>query len=217
MQVNNELRERGVIAGIVIARDVVIGEASDELKTAIAQLVAERKTQEFPPQTVKDAVRTMLKGGGFKPSGRNKPASEYLAQAAREDRFPSINNLVDINNYISLNCGLPISLLDADVIGASLTLRYGAEGERYVFNSAGQEIDLSGLICACAGATNTPLGNPVKDSVSGKLKETTTNVVGIIYAPNTTQMCQVTQAQLTRFAELLSAAGGATEVESLLA
>lgn len=217
MEVDNQLKERGLLAGIVIARGVVIREASDEFKTAIAKLVEERKNQEFPPPSVKDAVRQLLKSGGFKASGRNKPASEYLAQAAREERFPSINNLVDINNFISLNSGLPISLLDADVIGNHLILRHGQAGERYVFNSGGQEIDLSGLICACAGATDTPLGNPVKDSVTGKLKDTTSNVVGIIYAPNTTEMSHIAEAQLTRFAELLSAEGGASEVESQLA
>lgn len=216
MQVNNELRESGLVAGLVIARGVVNREASDNLKAEIAKLVAERSGQEFPPPPVKDAVRNLLKSGGFKPSGRNKPASEYLAQAAREGRFPSINNLVDINNYISLSSGLPISLLDADAVGATLTLRHGREGERYVFNAAGQEIDLSGLICAC-GATDAPLGNPVKDSVTGKLKDNTTGVVGIIYAPNTTAMCTVVQMQLERFAELLSAEGGATAVESVLA
>src|SRR3712207_7695492 len=48
------------------------------------------------------ALPILLRNGGFRPSGRNKPASEYLAQAAREGRFPRINNLVDVNNLVSL-------------------------------------------------------------------------------------------------------------------
>src|SRR5215813_1801509 len=102
MDVNNTLQNRGLQVGIVVAEHVVIRPASSELKEKLDQLVAERQAQEFPPQSLKDAVRTLLKGGGFKPSGRNKPASEYLAQAAREDRFPFINNLVDVNNLVSL-------------------------------------------------------------------------------------------------------------------
>jgi len=100
-------------------------------------------------------VRGLLRRGGFKPSGRNKPASEYLAQAAREGRFPRINNLVDVNNLISLESGLPISLLDLAAVGERAEIRYGAPGEKYVFNSGGQEIELAGLICVLLNDSET--------------------------------------------------------------
>jgi DNA/RNA-binding domain of Phe-tRNA-synthetase-like protein len=215
VQVNNRLEHSGLLAGVVVARGVVVEPTSDTLKSLLDQLVDQRKDQEFPAE-VKDAVRNLLKSGGFKPSGRNKPASEYLAQAAREGRFPLINNLVDINNYISLKTGVPISLLDADAILNILILRHGADGERYVFNSAGQEIDLAGLICACS-ENDTPLGNPVKDSIAGKIKDHSANVVGIMYAPSTGALCEAAKAGLKEFADLLSSEGKAKEVETILA
>jgi DNA/RNA-binding domain of Phe-tRNA-synthetase-like protein len=215
LQVINRLQHNGLLAAVVVARGVVVEQTSEQLKSLLDKLVEERKSQEFPSET-KEAVRNLLKSGGFKPSGRNKPASEYLAQAAREGRFPLINNLVDINNYISLKTGLPISLLDADAIFNTLILRHGADGERYVFNSAGQEIDLAGLICACS-ESDMPLGNPVKDSIAGKIKDQSTDVVGIMYAPNTGALCEVAKASLVEFAELLSTEGKAKEVETILA
>ncbi len=215
MKLNNELQERGIMAAVAVARGVVVEGTSDSLKELLDQLVGERKSQEFPA-SVKDTVRNLLKTGGFKPSGRNKPASEYLAQAAREERFPIINNLVDINNYISLSTGLPISLLDADAIGDTLLLRYGRSGERYVFNTSGQDIDLEGLMCACCGDSDTPLGNPVKDSVAGKIKDSTTSVVGVIYAPSTGELAEVARKHLDVFAQLLSNEGKATTVETLV-
>ena len=33
---------------------------------------------------VREAVRALLRHGGFKPTGRSKPASEYLLRAVRE-------------------------------------------------------------------------------------------------------------------------------------
>src|SRR5215212_8369808 len=63
---------------------------------------------------VRAAVRDLLRRGGFKPAGRGKPASEYLAAAFAEDRFPRINALVDTCNVVSLHTGLPISLVDVD-------------------------------------------------------------------------------------------------------
>src|SRR3954469_9999250 len=89
-------------------RGVAVGPTPGELAARIDGLVARRATDaEFPPAHVKEGVRAMLRCGGFKAPGRNKPSSEYLAQAAREGRFPRINNLVDINNLLSLESGLP--------------------------------------------------------------------------------------------------------------
>ncbi|MDZ4836468.1 MAG: phenylalanine--tRNA ligase beta subunit-related protein [Candidatus Melainabacteria bacterium] len=215
MELNNTLQDRGVLAAVAIAHGVSVEQSSASFQAQVAELVEQRKDQEFPA-AIKDAVRNLLKTGGFKPSGRNKPASEYLAQAAREGRFPFINNLVDINNFLSLGSGLPISLLDADQFGSSVLLRFGNEGERYVFNSAGQEIDLNGLICACCGDTDKPLGNAVKDSMDGKIKEMTKSVVAIIYAPATGDLSQVAKTQIEEFAELLRSEGHATDVKTLV-
>ncbi len=153
------------------------------LVAELESLAVRRATEDFPPATTREAVRAMLRAGGFKPAGRQKPASEYLAQAAREGRFPSINGPVDCNNLLSLETGLPISLLDADAFpGGEAMVRICGEGERYVFNASGQVMNLEGLLCVCA-AEGTPLGNPVKDSMRGKLADATRRVLGFIYAP----------------------------------
>src|SRR5690606_30133755 len=46
-------------------------------------------------ETLRAAVRDMLRHGGYKPTGRGKPASEYLVRAASESRLQSINLAVD--------------------------------------------------------------------------------------------------------------------------
>jgi DNA/RNA-binding domain of Phe-tRNA-synthetase-like protein len=181
----------------------------------IDALVTRRAGEEFPPPPVKEAIRAMLRRGGFKPSGRNKPASEYLAQAAREGRFPRINNLVDINNLLSLESGLPISLLDLDAVGEHAELRYGREGESYVFNAAGQEIDLKGLVCVCCVGPDrsAPMGNPIKDSIPGKLKDDTRSVIGVIYASRAAIGTPELNLLATAFGELLKAYGAAQSTE----
>ena len=49
-------------------------------------------------ESTKAAVRDLLRAGGYKPSGRSKPASEYLAAAYAKQAFPRINALVDACN-----------------------------------------------------------------------------------------------------------------------
>lgn len=185
MIIVNELKNIGFKAAIVKGSNVKVALSAQQLTDKLKELVNQRSNMVFPPESLKDGVRKLLKKGGFKPTGRNKPASEYLAQAAREGRFPYINNLVDINNYLSLLSGLPISLLDLNVTGEKILLRTGKKEEKYVFNTGGQVIDLEGLICVCRHDPypGSPLGNPVKDSMEGKIKDNTTDVVGVIYCP----------------------------------
>ncbi|MFA6030409.1 MAG: phenylalanine--tRNA ligase beta subunit-related protein [Elusimicrobiota bacterium] len=209
----NRVPDALFVAGVVVARGVKPGPAPAELARLIDELVLRRAAEEFPAPMLKDSVRRLLKRGGFKPSGRNKPASEYLAQAARENRFPRINNLVDVNNLLSLETGLPISLLDLAAFGDGAALRYGKAEEKYVFNSAGQEIDLEGLLCVCSGA-DLPLGNAVKDSMTGKLKDGTSAVLGVIYAAVDEEAGRAMAAHVERFARLLKEFGGASETET---
>ena len=215
MRIDVRLDDQDFLAGVVVARGVRVGDAPAGLSTRIDALVASRAAEEFPPPTIKEAIRAMLRRGGFKPSGRNKPASEYLAQAAREGRFPHINNLVDINNLLSLESGLPISLLDLEAVGDHAELRNGRDGESYVFNAAGQEIDLKGLVCLCRveDDRSVPVGNPIKDSMAGKLKDHTRGTIGVIYASRAAIGAPELGLLSTEFGELLKLYGGAESAD----
>jgi DNA/RNA-binding domain of Phe-tRNA-synthetase-like protein len=135
-------------------------------------------------ETVKTAVRDLLRHGGFKPAGRSKPASEYLVGALAEHRFPAINALVDACNVASLHSGLPISLVDLDRIDASapLRIRIAPPDTAYPFNPTGQVIDVSGLICLFDA--QGPTGTPVKDAQRTKTHDGTRNAIVIVWGSN---------------------------------
>jgi DNA/RNA-binding domain of Phe-tRNA-synthetase-like protein len=117
---------------------------------------------------------------------------------------------VDCNNLLSLDTGLPISLLDLRALGEQALVRIAAEGESYVFNAAGHDMDLAGLLCVCS-AEGSPLGNPVKDSMAGKLKEDSQDYAGFIYAPPSLYTPDALKAVGERFADLLRRYCGAAE------
>ena len=56
-----------------------------------------------PTDDVRTAIRDLLRHGGFKPTGRSKPASEYLLKAVREGLLTPINLAVDACNVVSLH------------------------------------------------------------------------------------------------------------------
>jgi DNA/RNA-binding domain of Phe-tRNA-synthetase-like protein len=171
----------------VAAAEVRIAAADDSLQNQALE-VAKRTAREGlrGGETRRTAVRQLLRAGGFRPSGRNKPAQEYLLRSATQDgALPQIWNVVDLINVVSLDAGLPISLLAANRTSANLRIRYGGPDESFVFNAAGQTLKLAGLICLCQddGAATEPLGTPVKDSMRGKVVESDTHVLACLYAP----------------------------------
>ncbi len=129
--------------------------------------------------TVRAAVRTLLRHGGYKPSGRGKPASEYLLAAAAEGTIGPINTAVDLCNAVSMHAGLPISVVDLDRATPPFRLGLAPDAARYVFNATGQEIDLSGLLCL--HDAEGPCANAVKDSQRTKTNADTTQVLCVVW------------------------------------
>src|SRR5262245_32864399 len=114
-----------------------------------ALLAAEAAALLRSDDAVRAAVRDLLRHGGFKPTGRSKPASEYLSRAVTEGALASINLAVDACNVVSLHSGLPVSVIDLDRAKEPLSIAIAVPGTSYVFNASGQVIDVSGLLCLC--------------------------------------------------------------------
>ena len=87
------------------------------------------------------AVRDLLRHAGYKPTGRGKPASEYLLGAAAAGPLASINVAVDACNAVSLHSGLPISVIDLERARAPLSIAVAGAGASYVFNASGHTIE----------------------------------------------------------------------------
>src|SRR6059036_803841 len=85
---------------------------------------------------VRSAVRDLLRHGGYKPTGRGKPASEYLIRAVAESALSSINAGVDACNAVSFHSGLPISVVDLDRAKEPFRVGVAPEGSQYVFNAS---------------------------------------------------------------------------------
>src|SRR4051794_41338693 len=83
---------------------------------------------------VRAAVRDLLRHGGFKPTGRSKPASEYLLRAVADGQLTPINLAVDVCNAVSLHSGLPVSVIDLDRAREPLRVGVAPPGASYVFN-----------------------------------------------------------------------------------
>jgi DNA/RNA-binding domain of Phe-tRNA-synthetase-like protein len=157
-------------------------------------------------EPTREAIRALLRHGGYKPTGRGKPSSEYLVRAVGEGALASINLAVDACNAVSLASGLPISVVALERARAPFRIALGAKDAQYVFNASGQTIDVEGLLClfdadgACA--------NAVKDAQRTKTTPETARTLSVVWS------AVGQEARLARtlewYRELLARAGAET-------
>jgi len=174
----------------------------------VTLLALDAKTELHADDAVRAAVRDLLRHGGYKPTGRGKPASEYLVRAAGEGALGSINLAVDACNVVSLHSGLPISVIDLDRAEAPLRIILAPAGTRYLFNASGQEIDVSGLVVLADAAG--PCAGPVKDSHRTKTHPGTTRTLSVIWGTRALPGRTMDAARWYR--ELLASVGATTEI-----
>jgi DNA/RNA-binding domain of Phe-tRNA-synthetase-like protein len=156
---------------------------------------------------IRAAIRDMLRVGGYKPTGRGKPASEYLLRAASEGSLETINAAVDACNVVSLHSGVPISVVDLARVHPPLALRIAPAGSSYVFNASGQTMDLSGLVCLIDA--EGPCANAVKDSQRTKTHAGTETTLSVLWGAR--DLADLTDRACAWNRELLASAGAATE------
>jgi DNA/RNA-binding domain of Phe-tRNA-synthetase-like protein len=145
----------------------------------LAMLAADAGAPLARDEGVRAAVRDLLRHGGYKPTGRGKPASEYLVRAAGEGTLGPINAAVDACNAVSLHSGFPISVVDLERAHGPFRIGVAPDGASYVFNASGQEIDLSGLLCLFDA--DGPCANAVRDAQRTKTRAGTRETLSVIW------------------------------------
>ncbi|MBN2080671.1 hypothetical protein JW859_00550 [bacterium] len=209
-----------LILGVVETAGGEVREASPELQALGAELLASRGGADYAiPEDKRRAVRQLLKIGGFSPSGRNRPAHELLVRDLQErGEFHHINNVVDVNNVISLAHLLPISIFDTAKLGDTLTVRIGEPDEGYVFNQSGQWLDVKRCIACCNGQPpGEPVGTPVKDSMATKVFPGAGGLLGVIYGSTDGWSPAELAAITEEFADLLVRETGGTLLQAVVA
>jgi DNA/RNA-binding domain of Phe-tRNA-synthetase-like protein len=215
ISVLKQINDPRLMLGVVEIKGGTVREASTDLKSCAGELAKRFGAADYEiPEAQRKAVRELLKLGGFSPTGRNRPAQELLINDLKErGEFHYINNAVDVNNVVSLETLLPISIFDRDKLTGPVIVRLAEEGEGYVFNASGQYMDLKRCIVCCHSAPGgeakgTPVGSPVKDSMETKIFEGAAHYLGVIYFPTALMTTYSMTSATQRFANLLAVETG---------
>jgi DNA/RNA-binding domain of Phe-tRNA-synthetase-like protein len=196
------------LAAIVLVSEVPASLAECPSPTWLVELLAaDASTPLTRDENVRVAIRDLLRAGGYKPTGRGKPASEYLVRAASEGTLQSINAAVDACNVVSLHSGFPISVIDTDRGRSPWRIAVAAPGTSYVFNPSGQDIDLGGLLTVFDA--DGPCAGPVKDSQRTKTSDATRRTMSVVWGRQ--DLLERLESAASWYEDLLRRLDGRTE------
>lgn len=170
-----------VSLGIVTARvSVAPGDAA--LVEALAAVASSRVDgpDAIAPADVPEiaATRRAYKALGKDPS-RYRPSVEALLRRLRQGKgLFHVNNVVDVNNLISLKSGFCVGTYDTACLRPPLTLRSGAEGETYDGIGRGS-LNIAGLPLLVDEMG--PFGSPTSDSERTMIRPETESILMVLY------------------------------------
>jgi DNA/RNA-binding domain of Phe-tRNA-synthetase-like protein len=178
----------GLRAGAMVFRSVRVSPASAKLRTEIADEVGRIRTRlssaseiRSIPEIVKaqDILRTV----GVKSRRRISSTESLLRFALKHGALPSINNLVDAYNLVSLRTSSSLGAHDLDRIATPVELRLLCGGERFVpLGSAEEEAVTAGEFGYVDALDRVICRLDIQQADFCKVTAATTNVLLIIEA-----------------------------------
>ena len=193
----------------VAASDPALERALDDVVTAAVARLRGSRAQDLPAVA---ATRRAYRALGKDPA-RYRPAAEALLRRVAQGKgLFRVNNVVEINNLLSLETGFSVGTYDAARLTPPLVFRRGRAGEAYEGIGRGS-LNLEGL--PVFADTTGPFGSPTSDSARSMVTRETTQILMVVIglAP-----VMVEAAHLARARSLLEAhCAGRVMVSDLVA
>ncbi len=183
ISIASELEAAGLNVTLgMLEADVVVEPAGADLIAdldAIAESCADGSGAIAPTEVPEvAAARRAYKALGKDPS-RYRPSVEALMRRVRQGKgLFQVNNVVDVNNLISLKSGFCVGTYDVARLVPPLVLRPGSEGETYDAIGRGS-LNLSGLPLLVD--ESGPFGSPTSDSERTMIRPQTERILMVLY------------------------------------
>jgi len=208
IEIDPELRDKVVLA-VFQAEGLTAQGQSPALETDLASFL-QRIASDYrePSQAVGlfQPARDLYRALGLDPT-KTRPSSEALTRRVIQGKgIYRINRVVDTCNLCSIDISLSIGLYDSREVQWPVALRRGREGEGY--KGLGKEhVHVAGryALADAAGA----FGNPSSDSFRTRIREATTAVTFVIFAPAAYPAARLDEHLQTCAARMVRYNGGA--------
>ena len=122
--------------------------------------------------------RKIFRDTGKDPNRYRHSAEALYRRVKKQQYIQPVNSAIDLNNFFSLQYGLPIGVYDSNKLKGDITIRIGREGEQYE-GLNGRSNSLHNLIVSTDEAG--PFGSPFVDSERSMVTEATEAALHIVY------------------------------------
>lgn len=202
--INSKLKEMvpGLELGVVRLDGITVSKSTDKLWRDLQALAdglikSVSSMGQIAILPAVEATKRAYKSLGKDPSRYRGSAEALLRRILSGKGLYQINNVVDINNYISLISMCPVGSYDFSRIQGEIVFRAGGQGESY--KGIGKDtVSLEGIPVFCDGLG--PFGSPTSDSERTMIQGNTTSVVTIVISFGGLQ--EPMQKQMGKFAAL---------------
>jgi DNA/RNA-binding domain of Phe-tRNA-synthetase-like protein len=175
----------GLSIGYIEFKGAYVKLKSNQAKQLLDSAVEGAK-EKFPSvEAVKDdpevkSVRELFRKVGLDPNKEVPSGEALIKRAVSGENVPFVNNVVAINNYLSIKSGYPCGVYDSDNINGMIRFYIGKEGGQYIalggrMKKTDNQLLLRDDISIFGGAT--------ADSQRTAISKLTKNILMIIYHP----------------------------------
>ena len=154
------------------------GALEDALNAAIGHATREIAATPIAEWPAVAATRRAYKALGKDPS-RYRPSAEALLRRIKQGKgLYRVNNVIDVNNLISIRTGFSIGTYTGKRLAPPVTLRPAGDGETYQGIGKGP-VNLTGL--PVLADANGPFGSPTSDSERTAVGDASDRIVMVIF------------------------------------
>lgn len=198
----------------ILTYSVTVEKSSDLLLEKFNSTVSELENKYITEDIVKinhiNTTREAYKALGKSPSSYRNASEAMLRRIVKGKGLYNINNVVEINNIISVSSGYSIGSYDLDCVSEDITLKRVPDGENYDgIGKSSVNIEHLPTLYDEAG----PFGNPTSDSQRAMIKEGERNVASIIYSFDGSEDLE---KWITEFKNLLTEYTDAKNIETFI-
>ena len=149
----------------------------DKLNQRASQITAELPSDKIGAQPTIAATREAYRALGKDPSRYRGSSEALLRRIVSGKALYFINNVVDINNLVSLKSFLPIGSYDLETISDPMIFRAGVPGESY--KAIGKDVLKLESLPVFSDAAG-PFGSPTSDSERAMIAPSTRHIAMMI-------------------------------------
>lgn len=167
----------------ILTYSVTVEKTSDSLLDKFNSTISELESKYVTEDIVKinhiHTTREAYKALGKSPSSYRNASEAMLRRIVKGKGLYNINNVVEINNIISVSSGYSIGSYDLSCVSENITLKRVPDGENYDgIGKSSVNIEHLPTLYDEEG----PFGNPTSDSQRAMIKEGERKVASVIYS-----------------------------------